>query len=241
MPCRAVTRGKWGAVARFVDRESAGRELGHRLRGLYLAEPVVRAVCAGGVDVGRAVARVIRAELDVADAGRLPPVADGAPPVRKQQPAAPAPRGPAVVPARVDGRTMVLVTDGLVAEQAALSAVAQARKDGARRVVLAVPVGTAIVLDRLGRFVDDLVALEVAGVSIELADWYEELPEVTDDEAATVASPVSARRHLRHPAPPQPRPVGRGQAGTAVASLATAVNRSSRVPTLRASVRWPPR
>ena len=212
-------------MARFVDRESAGRELGHRLRGLYLAEPVVRAVSGGGVDVGRAVGRVLRAQVDILGDGRSP--AD-----------------PAVRPFRLDGRTVVLVTDGLVVEQAALSAVAQARTDGARRVVLAVPVGTAIALDRLSRYVDDLVALEVAGVSTDLSEWYEELPEVTEvteDDVATVVLPVTVGRDERRRAPLRPLTAGRGQAGTAVVSIAGAANRSSRVPALRTTVRWPPR
>ena len=132
----------------------------------------------------------------------------------------------------------MLVSDGLLAEPLALSAVERAAEEGARRAVVAVPVGTAIVIDRMSRQVDDLVFLEVAGVTTVLAAWYEELPAVTVDDGARVVLPASAGgQHL--PAG-SGRPPGGPQIATAVRSWSS-LKRSSRVPTLRATVRWPPR
>lgn len=224
-------------MARFIDRESAGRELGHRLRDLDLEDPVVRAISPGGVVVGGAVARVLRADIDVADAWRLTGPTGGTT-ARVRLSSLFAPDGPGHACDLLVGRTAVLVSDGLLAEPLALSAVERAAEEGARRAVVAVPVGTAIVIDRMSRQVDDLVFLEVAGVTTVLAAWYEELPDVTDDDVARVVLPASAGgQHL--PAG-SGRPPGGPQIATAVRS-GSSLKRSSRVPTLRATVRWPPR
>lgn len=54
---------KLGGV--FKDRESAGRELGGRLRRWRIDEPIVLALPRGGVPVAREVARALGAPLDV--------------------------------------------------------------------------------------------------------------------------------------------------------------------------------
>ncbi len=49
----------------FVDRDRAGRQLGERLGGMALVDPVVLALPRGGVPVGDQVAAVLGAPLDV--------------------------------------------------------------------------------------------------------------------------------------------------------------------------------
>lgn len=54
-----------GIATRFRDRADGGRELGERLRGRRLRDPLVLAIPRGGVATGLALARVLGAELDV--------------------------------------------------------------------------------------------------------------------------------------------------------------------------------
>jgi putative phosphoribosyl transferase len=56
---------KASAITRFHDRTDAGQQLGERLKGRDFRDPLVLAIPRGGVAVGRALARMIGAELDV--------------------------------------------------------------------------------------------------------------------------------------------------------------------------------
>lgn len=49
----------------FMDRAEGGRELGQRLKGSTLLQPIVLAIPRGGVATGAALAEVLGAELDV--------------------------------------------------------------------------------------------------------------------------------------------------------------------------------
>lgn len=52
-------------IIRFRDRADAGRQLGERLKGRTLRDPLVLAIPRGGVATGLALARELGAELDV--------------------------------------------------------------------------------------------------------------------------------------------------------------------------------
>ncbi|MFI9402305.1 phosphoribosyltransferase [Nocardia sp. NPDC052316] len=82
----------------------------------------------------------------------------------------------------LDGATAVVVTDGVTSAAPARAGVAIARARGARRVVVAAPLGSPRVLRALRGVADDIVCLETPAMSWSIRPWYRELPEVTEAE-----------------------------------------------------------
>ena len=82
----------------------------------------------------------------------------------------------------VAGRTAVLVDDGVATGATIEAAIDTVKRWGARRVVVAVPVISRQAEARLRRRVDDLVALLVPRVFLAVGQFYEDFPQVSDDE-----------------------------------------------------------
>lgn len=83
---------------------------------------------------------------------------------------------------RVTGASVVVVDDGLTATAAAMAAADNLRAAGATRVILAVPVAVQQFVAAAMSAYDDVVTLEEATGALRLADWYDRLPPVSDDE-----------------------------------------------------------
>lgn len=87
------------------------------------------------------------------------------------------------------GRVAVVVDDGAVTGATVRAACRVARARGAERVVVALPVAAPEVLAVLEEESADVVrALYSAGAMSRLADWYDELPALTDDDVRGVLS-----------------------------------------------------
>ena len=89
-------------------------------------------------------------------------------------------------PLDVDGRTVVLVDDGLATGATMIAAVRWARERGAARVVVAVPVGAAPTVRSLRDEADDVVcphAIEGFGA---VGLWYDVFAQVDDDEVVAL-------------------------------------------------------
>ncbi|WP_194833057.1 phosphoribosyltransferase [Nocardia sp. XZ_19_369] len=82
----------------------------------------------------------------------------------------------------LDGATTVTVTDGVTCAAAARAGVEIARARGARRVVVATPLGAPRAVRALRGVADDVVCLETPPLSGSIRPWYRELPEVADAE-----------------------------------------------------------
>ncbi|HLK43563.1 MAG TPA: phosphoribosyltransferase family protein [Thermoleophilia bacterium] len=83
----------------------------------------------------------------------------------------------------VAGRTVILVNDGVATGAAASVGIRILRDRGVERIVFAVPVGARGALRRLRPKVDALVCARVMPWPRPVDEWYEDYPEVTDDEA----------------------------------------------------------
>ena len=84
----------------------------------------------------------------------------------------------------VAGRTVVLVDDGLATGMTALAAAESMRRQGAARVVLAVPVCAAQAQDEVpDGTVDELVCLYAPEQMLAVSMWYENFAQTTDEEA----------------------------------------------------------
>ncbi|WP_239154543.1 phosphoribosyltransferase family protein [Amycolatopsis sp. FDAARGOS 1241] len=83
----------------------------------------------------------------------------------------------------IAGHTVVLVDDGAATGTTAHTAIRVLRARQARRIVLAVPVDQAPVLDRLSREVDQFVCLRPVPWLHAVRNSYREFPAVADTEA----------------------------------------------------------
>ena len=82
----------------------------------------------------------------------------------------------------LSGRTVVIVDDGVATGATAHAAARAARLSGAARVVLAAPVIAAASVPDLTRDFDDVVAVELPRPFHAVGTWYEQFPQVSDEE-----------------------------------------------------------
>ncbi|WP_308012229.1 phosphoribosyltransferase family protein [Actinacidiphila acidipaludis] len=122
-------------------------------------------------------------------------------------------------PAPLDGRTAVVVDDGIATGSTARAACRIARERGARRVVLAVPVAPVDWRERLAGAADDYVTVETPRGFAAIGQFYDDFTQTSDAEV-TACLARSAERDREN-----------GAAGAAGADVpgepAAAVHRSA--------------
>jgi putative phosphoribosyl transferase len=82
------------------------------------------------------------------------------------------------------GRTAIVVDDGVATGATALAACQVARAQGARRVVLAVPVAAAGAAEELREQVDELVCVSTPAVFYAVGEWYRDFSQTGDEEVS---------------------------------------------------------
>jgi putative phosphoribosyl transferase len=85
-------------------------------------------------------------------------------------------------PVALQGRTAVVVDDGIATGSTARAACQVARAQGASRVILAVPVAPSDWDRRLGDAADELVAVITPRALRAIGLWYEDFTQTTDEE-----------------------------------------------------------
>lgn len=83
-------------------------------------------------------------------------------------------------PLELEGRTAVLVDDGIATGWTAMAAARWCRRKGASRVVVAVPVGPADLEERLGTEIDDAVVLRRPDPYLAVGQAYVRFDQVSD-------------------------------------------------------------
>jgi predicted phosphoribosyltransferase len=86
-------------------------------------------------------------------------------------------------PPAVDGRTVVVVDDGVATGSTAIAALRLVREGGADRVVLAVPVGPPETVSELDTVADEVVVLLTPSAFGAVGAFYDRFEQVTDEEA----------------------------------------------------------
>jgi putative phosphoribosyl transferase len=97
------------------------------------------------------------------------------------------------------GRTALIVDDGMATGSTARAACQIARVRGAVRVILAVPVAAAEVVDALRADADDVICVLTPGWLSSIGQWYDDFYPTTDQEV---------RDLLARAAGPQPETAG---------------------------------
>ena len=85
-------------------------------------------------------------------------------------------------PLELEGRTAVLVDDGVATGWTCAAAASCTRRGGAARVVVAVPVGPPGLAERLAPVVDEVVVLLTPDPYLNVGQVYERFPQVDDEE-----------------------------------------------------------
>ncbi|WP_028814337.1 phosphoribosyltransferase family protein [Streptomyces flavidovirens] len=98
----------------------------------------------------------------------------------------------------LDGRTVVVVDDGIATGATAAAACEVVRAQGAARVVLAVPVAAPDAVARLSSQVDDVVCLSVPPMFRAVGEWYENFTQTSDEEVVALLAQAAGR--AGHPA-----------------------------------------
>jgi putative phosphoribosyl transferase len=209
----------------FHDRVDAGRRLAASLEGAELGNAVIVGLARGGVPVAAEVARRLSLPLDALAVRKIghpwqPEYALGAvapggngvfirsrdgldePDLRRviEQARTKADRLDRALherqpPIELDGKTALLVDDGLATGATMVAAVRWARGRGAARVVVAVPVGAAQSIRLLREEANEVVCpyeLEAFGA---VGLWYDVFPQIDDTQVTAILE------ELRSPAP----------------------------------------
>lgn len=82
----------------------------------------------------------------------------------------------------VTGRNVVLVDDGIATGRTAAAAAQVLKAKGAKRVVLAVPVGPPQSVDTLRGMFDDVLVLRTPRGFMAVGAWYDRFDQTSDDE-----------------------------------------------------------
>ncbi len=94
----------------------------------------------------------------------------------------------------VDGRTVILVDDGLATGATARAAVVAMRERGPRRIVLAVPVCPPRTAELLRSEVDELVVLRTPKDFYAVGSYYADFEQVTDEEVVRLLEQARTER-----------------------------------------------
>jgi putative phosphoribosyl transferase len=86
----------------------------------------------------------------------------------------------------VKDKVAVVVDDGIATGGTATAAVRWAKAEGARKVILAVPVAPTEGVRNLSREADEVVSLETPEPFYAVGQWYQEFPQTSDQEVVQI-------------------------------------------------------
>jgi putative phosphoribosyl transferase len=100
---------------------------------------------------------------------------------------------PAIAPPLKD-KTVLLVDDGLATGATAEAAALSARKQNARKIIIATPVASTSAVKKLRHTADEVLALVVDSDFAAVGQYYENFAQTTDDEVVALLRRLELRR-----------------------------------------------
>lgn len=94
-------------------------------------------------------------------------------------------------PVQVEGRTVILVDDGVATGSTALAALAALRRGGAAQRILAVPVAPLDTMSRLQEAADRVLVLHAEPLFYAVGQFYEHFDQVSDEEVIALLAEFS--------------------------------------------------
>ena len=98
---------------------------------------------------------------------------------------------------KLEGKTVILVDDGIATGSTMLAAIEAARQLKAARVVVAVPTVAASTYRKLREVADEVVALITPEEFYAVGQWYESFPQTTDQEVRQLLAEATQRQLAR--------------------------------------------
>ncbi len=86
----------------------------------------------------------------------------------------------------ISGRSVIIVDDGIATGATMEAAIAWVKRQGAKRVVVAVPVASLDAVERLTPVVDELVVLHTPPSFYAVGQFYQDFTQVSDEEVTRV-------------------------------------------------------
>jgi putative phosphoribosyl transferase len=83
-------------------------------------------------------------------------------------------------PVEVEGKSVILVDDGLATGSTMLAAIFALRRRALASLIVAVPVASASTCEELKREVDEIVCAATPEPFVAVSQWYEEFPQTSD-------------------------------------------------------------
>jgi len=97
-------------------------------------------------------------------------------------------------PPEVEGKTVVLIDDGIATGSTMLAAVSALRQLNVSRIVVAVPVIAASTYYEIRRVADDVAAVMVPENFYAVGQWYEDFSQTSDDEVRDLLAQAAHRQ-----------------------------------------------
>jgi putative phosphoribosyl transferase len=91
----------------------------------------------------------------------------------------------------LEGRTVIVVDDGIATGFTVRAAVEVARRRGAGRVVVAVPVASPRVVEELRSLADEVIVLEAQEAFVAVGQFFWDFPQTSDEEVTRLLSSLS--------------------------------------------------
>jgi putative phosphoribosyl transferase len=82
----------------------------------------------------------------------------------------------------VAGKTVILVDDGIATGACILAAIAAVRKQGATRIIVAVPVAPASACSAIRMEADEVISVAEPEMFFAVSQWYEDFSQTSDEE-----------------------------------------------------------
>ena len=98
-------------------------------------------------------------------------------------------------PPPIEGRTVILVDDGIATGGTARAALLALRTQRPKRLVLAVPVAATDSLTTLSELADEIVCVQPASNLRSIGEWYADFAQTSDEEVLALLDRVDAAAH----------------------------------------------